>query len=107
MREVRAALKEQGKRRSVDIISLDILETNLRLWLKAASTVEELGILFDSDRGNKSKNPAIDVANASLRQVLAILQDYGLTAISRKRLERGEQKPDEDEGPLMDFFKGQ
>lgn len=106
MAAVKSTLEESGKGRNVDIISLDILSHHLKLWLQASECVAKMGVILESDRGNKSKNPAIDVANASLRQVLAILQDYGLTAISRKRLERGEQKADDEDAPLVEFFKG-
>lgn len=105
MAAVRKVMKDRDRSGAADVISLDILENSLRQWLIALDVVERLGIVLESDRGNMSKNPAIDVANASLRQALAIMQDYGLTAISRKKLERGEAKT-EDDNPLVEFFEG-
>ena len=92
MDAVRAAVNSGGDMRPVDNVSLDILESHLKKWLMAEAEVERYGILLESDRGNMSKNPAIDVATAALRQALGIMQDYGLTAMSEKKLRRGDTK---------------
>ena len=103
MASVSKELKKQGKLRNVDKLSMDILESSLRKWLMAEKMVLELGILLPSDRGNMSKNPAIDVSIASLRQALGIMQDYGLTALSEKKLLRGETKGD-SKSPFAAFL---
>ena len=104
MAAIREAVESAGKMRPVDNVSLDILASHLKKWLMAEEEVERYGILLASDRGNMSKNPAIDVATASLRQALGIMQDYGLTAMSLKKLKRGEESETED-SPLAEFFK--
>lgn len=104
MDAIREAVEAFGKMRPVDNVSLDILESHLKKWLMAESEVERYGILLESDRGNMSKNPAIDVATAALRQALGIMQDYGLTAMSLKKLKRGEDVEQED-SPLAEFFR--
>lgn len=103
MASIRKELEKQGKLRDVDKLSLDILESSLTKWLMAEKEVKNLGILLPSDRGNMSKNPAIDVSIASLRQALGIMQDYGLTALSEKKLLRGETKGD-SKSPFADFL---
>lgn len=104
MDAIREAVDASGKMRPVDNVSLDILESHLKKWLMAEAEVERYGILLESDRGNMSKNPAIDVATAALRQALGIMQDYGLTAMSLKKLKRGEDVEQED-SPLAEFFR--
>lgn len=104
MDAIREAVDASGKMRPVDNVSLDILESHLKKWLMAEAEVERYGILLESDRGNMSKNPAIDVATAALRQALGIMQDYGLTAMSLKKLKRGEDVEQED-SPLVEFFR--
>ena len=104
MDAIREAVDASGKMRPVDNVSLDILESHLKKWLMAEAEVERYGILLESDRGNMSKNPAIDVATAALRQALGIMQDYGLTAMSLKKLKRGEDVEQED-SPLTEFFR--
>ena len=104
MTDIVAELERSGKMIDVDRISLDILACNLQKWRMAEAEVKNLGILLPSDRGNLSKNPAIDVANAALRQALSIMQEYGLTALSRKKLKRGEEDA-ADDSPLAGFLK--
>ena len=101
MLTIRAELNE--KMRDVDNLSLDIIEHHLRRWLMAEAKVAELGIVLPSDRGNMSKNPAIDVALASLRQAVGLMQDYGLTALSDKKLQRGEPK-EGAKSPFAEFL---
>ena len=106
MADIVRALEESGKLVDADRISLDILANSLQRWRSAEEVVKKLGILLPSDRGNMSKNPAIDVGNAALRQAMAIMQEYGLTALSRKKLKRGETT-EGDDSPLVGFFKNE
>ena len=104
MKDIVQELESSGKMKETDRISLDILACNLQKWRMAESEVAKMGILLPSDRGNMSKNPAIDVANAALRQAMAIMQDYGLTALSRKKLKKGEEK-EVGNSPLAEFLE--
>lgn len=104
MRAIIAELEAADRIKEVDGVALDILAGYLQQWKQAQKEVKKYGILLPSDRGNMSKNPAIDVCNTALRQALAIMQDYGLTAMSRKKLKRGEVD-DNDTSPLVDFLK--
>lgn len=106
MEAIEAELHDSGKMKDVDRLSLDILASNLQKWRSADAEVRNMGILLPSDRGNLSKNPAIDVANSALRQALSIMQEYGLTALSRKKLKRGEAEV-ADDSPLAGFLKGE
>ncbi|MBQ3961711.1 MAG: P27 family phage terminase small subunit [Muribaculaceae bacterium] len=102
-------LVETDRLKSGDIVAIDILASALQSW--RLSKLEELqyGITIINDRHNRVKNPAIDVGNASLRQAIGIMQDYGLTAMSRKKLERREKMDEEaeDDSPLANFFRNQ
>lgn len=96
-------IEASGKWKDSDIIAMDMMAADLEMWYRANDEVKKYGITIASDRGNRSKNPAIDVANISLRRVISMMGDYGLTALARKRLERGESK-DDDKSPLADFL---
>lgn len=104
MRAIIAELESTDRIKDVDSVSMDILAGYLQQWKRAEKEVKKYGILLPSDRGNMSKNPAIDVCNTALRQALAIMQEYGLTALSRKKLKRGEVES-ADTSPLADFLR--
>ena len=106
MERVLEQIKASGKDKPSDIIAMDILANDLQMWYQANEEVKQFGITFLNDKGRRTKNPAIDVANSSLRRAIGIMQDYGLTALSRKKLEKGEVQ-DEEHSPLEEFLLSQ
>ena len=98
------AIKDRKKFDDEDIIAMDILRYHLRNWRMAAEEVRNHGMLVTGGNGQLAKNPAYDVATTALKMALAIMQDYGLTAMSRKKLTKGEPDPNEPINPLEQFF---
>ena len=98
-------LKDSGRLREADMPTLEILAYNLNVWLKARDVVNEHGVTIMTSKGWLRKNPAVDVAKSAGAQALEILKDYGLTALARKKLERGESG--EDDSPLANYFRGE
>lgn len=97
-------LEMSGKLRPVDYAAMGLLAYHLDTLIAASRELAEKGVLLTSSKGNIRKNPAVDVANGATRQAMEIMQNYGLTALARKRLERGEVK-EEELSPLDQYFK--
>jgi phage terminase small subunit len=95
-----AEIKSSGRWRDVDMISMDILAASLEKWRKAEADIRSLGISIGTHA-----NPSVSVASQSLRLAMGIMQDYGLTALSKKKLTRGEPAP-EDDTPIESFLNG-
>lgn len=102
-------LVETDRLKGGDIVAIDILASALQTWRLSLAEVQKYGITLINDRHNRTKNPAIDVGNAALRQATGILQEYGFTAMSRKKLEKREKQDEEpeDDSPLANFLKNQ
>ena len=98
------AIKDRKKFDNEDIIAMDILRYHFQNWRMAAEEIQRQGMLIVGGNGQLAKNPAYDVATTSLKMALAIMQDYGLTAMSRKKLTKGEPDPNEPLNPLEQFF---
>ncbi len=100
------AIKDRKKFDDEDIIAMDILRYHLRNWRMAAEEVRNHGMLVTGGNGQLAKNPAYDVATTALKMALAIMQDYGLTAMSRKKLAKGEPDPNEPPDPFEKYMRG-
>lgn len=99
-------LIESNRIKDVDIVAIDILAESLQTWRLSQKEVSEYGITIINDRKNRQKNPAIDVGKSALRQAVEILQEYGVTALSRLKLEKREKENDgqEESSPLADYL---
>lgn len=91
MAAVVAEVKSRGKWRDVDMIAMDILAASLHRWRMAERDIREMGVAIGSHQ-----NPSVGVATSSLRTAMGIMQDYGLTQLSLKKLTKGEPEPEED-----------
>ena len=100
---VQAELEKTGKMEAVDCIAIDMLASYLQEWLQCEEIFIRDGALYDSDRGNKSPNPAEAMMNRAKVQAQAIMREYGLTALSRKKLNKGEET-DDYAPPILDFL---
>jgi P27 family predicted phage terminase small subunit len=104
MAAVRAKLEAAGKWEDVDIAALEMLRLNLDLMNQAKETIDEEGLFLLSDRGNKAAHPAVRMFKEFQGKAVEIMKDYGLTALSRKKLDRGDP-PKEEPSPLEEFLK--
>lgn len=105
MKAVIDTLKKRGGLVDTDWAQLDTMAWNYWLWQKCRDEVVESGIMIDGSTGNKVKNPAIDAANAAIRQANSIAEAYGLTPMSKKKLAKGDPEPTDD-SPLAEWLKG-
>lgn len=104
MNAVETKLRADGKWEDVDIAALEMLRLNLDLMNQAKETIDSEGMFVMSDRGNMAAHPAVRMFKEFQGKAVEIMKDYGLTALSRKKLERGEPPKDEP-SPLEEFLK--
>lgn len=105
MASVVDALNSRGGVLETDWVHLDTMAWNYWLWTECKKAVMKDGIMIVGSTMNMVKNPAIDAANAAIRQANSIAEAYGLTPMSRKKLTKGEPEKTEDASPLAEFFK--
>ena len=105
MASVVDALNSRGGVLETDWVHLDTMAWNYWLWTECKKAVMKDGIMIAGSTMNMVKNPAIDAANAAIRQANSIAEAYGLTPMSRKKLTKGEPEKTEDTSPLAEFFR--
>lgn len=105
MASVVDALNSRGGVLDTDWVHLDTMAWNYWLWTECKKVVMKDGIMIVGSTMNMVKNPAIDAANAAIRQANSIAEAYGLTPMSRKKLTKGEAKDGDDTSPLAEFFR--
>ena len=105
MQSIIDILTERGGVQSTDWVQLDTMAWNYWLWQQCKSCVLKDGVMIVGSTMNMVKNPAIDAANAAIRQANSIAEAYGLTPMSRKKLTKGEVKDGDDTSPLTEFFR--
>lgn len=104
MASVVDALNSRGGVLETDWVHLDTMAWNYWLWTECKKVVMKEGIMTVGSTMNMVKNPAIDAANAAIRQANSIAEAYGLTPMSRKKLTKGDPEPTED-SPLAAWLK--
>ena len=104
MQSVIDALTERGGVQDTDWVQLDTMGWNYWLWQQFKKCVLKDGVMIVGSTMNMVKNPAIDAANAAIRQANSIAEAYGLTPMSRKKLTKGDPEPTED-SPLAAWLK--
>lgn len=104
MKSIISTLEEENYLKNVDNASLDLLATNLNIIFDAKEILDKEGIVCVNKVGTPIPHPAVKIMNDAQRKALEIMREYGLTALARKRLTRGESK-EEDVSPLMNFLQ--
>ena len=103
MKSIQSTLEEENYLKNVDQASLDLLATNLEIIFSAKEFIDKDGIVSYNGNGTPMPHPAVKIMNDAQRKALEIMREYGLTALARKRLTRGEPEK-EEESPLMNFL---
>lgn len=104
MEEVIACLCERGKMTDSDRQSMKTLAMWLNVRNEAEENVLKNGVTITTAKGWVRKNPALEAMSNAQTHITNVLNAYGLTAMSRKRLERGEEPAEESE--LASFLSG-
>ena len=97
-------LKARGKMTDSDWTSMDTLARWLNVRSEAEANVLEHGVTITTAKGWVRKNPALEAMSNAQTHITNILNAYGLTAMSRKRLERGEEH--EEPSELAAYLSG-
>lgn len=103
MEGVLAKLEEKGIMEYVDTAALNMLARNYSMFIKASRQVEKDGMMITNNKGNLEAHPMIKVAKDAQTQAMKVMQEFGLTAKSRKKLPELENK--EEDSPLVQFAK--
>lgn len=95
MKTVLAKLEENGILENVDSAALTMLARNYSTFIRASKQLEKDGITYMSDRNNIQPHPAIKIANDAQSKAMKVMEEFGLTAKSRKKLkiEKDEDSP--------------
>mgnify|MGYP001079900939 CR=1 FL=1 len=102
MKSITSTLEEENYLKNVDNASLDLLATNLNIIFE--EILDKDGIVSYNNNGTPMSHPAVKIMNDAQRKALEIMREYGLTALARKRLTRGEPEK-EEVSPLMNFLQ--
>ena len=100
MASVVDALNSRGGVLETDWVHLDTMAWNYWLWTECKKAVMKDGIMIVGSTMNMVKNPAIDAANAAIRQANSIAEAYGLTPMSRKKLTKEQKKATKEQKKL-------
>lgn len=103
MNQVVQALQDNGQLENIDTAAIDMLAVNLNIIYTASNLIETDGVISTNDKGQSVPHPAIKILNDAQRKAMEIMKDYGLTALARKKLNKGVTEQ-EEESPLMQFF---
>ena len=91
---------------TVDIGALTMLCNNYDTYLKCAKILRDEGYFSVNGVGATVPHPAIRIMTDAQRISLRIVQEFGLTSLSRKRLKKKTATEEEQElSPLESFVK--
>lgn len=101
MKNVLQKLEDNGILENVDSAALTMLARNYSMFIKATKQVEREGLTVKSDRQNIAPHPAIKIANDAQSKAIKVMEEFGLTAKSRKKLKIEK----EESSPFEEFVK--
>ena len=94
-------LYQLGVMTELDTIAFEVLITTWLRWCNANELIKTNGLLIVGQNGILQRNPAIKIADDSLKNLEKLLSDFGATPSSRARVKANPQ-PEIDE--LERFF---
>jgi P27 family predicted phage terminase small subunit len=86
MKTVLTELKENEILENVDFAALDMLAINYSIFIEATDILNKEGLTVLSDRNNIAPHPLIKVAKDAQSSCMKVMKDFGLTALSRKKI---------------------
>lgn len=95
-------LRGSGDLENVDSASLLMLAENYEMFLKVSQELKSSGLTFTSDRGNISLNPLVKIWKDSQILCQSIMDSYGLTVKSRRKLDK--DSDNDSDSPLTQFL---
>lgn len=90
---VTTELIREGVLTVTDLHNVEAFCTSYSNWRKAQQEIDKHGITVEGAMGGLQKNPAVTVANESLRQIVTFGSLLGLDPSSRSRLMGAAKKP--------------
>ena len=80
--------------------SLEMLETNYRIFLQSKSQIEKEGITIKEFRGATKPHPCLLIQKDAMNMMLKILTQFGMTSYSKSKLKH--IKEEETDVNLLD-----
>lgn len=103
--EVISYLKEEDLIKTVDSASLNILCYYYEVFTEVSNRIIKDGYLVEKQNGDVVENPLAKKLNDIEIQLFKILQEYGLTPLSRKKLKIEADK--QEDSPLAKFLNNE
>ena len=95
-RRICPQLKRMGVLTKIDRTALGAFCKAYSRWLKAERELEKIGELIKSPSGYSIQNPWLAISNKSMKQMLEIMREFGMSPASRAGL-HVEKQPDADD----------
>jgi len=86
-RRVARTLADAGVLTEVDRAALLAYCVSYQRWVDAERQVAEKGVVLKTVNGNIIENPYLSVAKRAMRDMLAAMQQFGMTPASRSRVQ--------------------
>ncbi|KRN27739.1 hypothetical protein IV38_GL001953 [Lactobacillus selangorensis] len=89
-------LKGNGLLRNIDRYELELFVKNYSAYRSAEKALQKFGAVYENDKGNLQKNPAMNVLDTTTKSMKSLASDLGLNFNSRAEM-LSNRKPDDDE----------
>lgn len=86
MAEIVAQIENAQQLTKADRLNMDILERNIYKYLQAEKFIYENDIVLFNSASTAYENPANHISAVCLAKIMEIATQYGITALSRKKL---------------------
>lgn len=94
---------KEGKLNNLDQVAIYMLANNFNTYLECEEHIKEEGLIFISDRGNKSLSPYAIQQKVVQSQIAVLLKELGLTLSSRNKMKLIANEV--EESPLANFIR--
>ena len=106
IKKLKEQLQERGILDSIDEMALTLIENTHRQYIEASNYLTENGSIIEvtTNSGVITKaHPFVKIALDAQKELLKLLQEFGCTSSSRKKVKDSVVK--EDSTPLAEFLK--
>lgn len=103
-RRIAPELATLGLMTRVDRTALAAYCQTYARWIDAENQITEFGTVVKAPSGYPMQSPYLAIANKALQQMKGFLTEFGMTPVSRARVDS--KGPSGDEDPADEFFTG-
>jgi len=85
--DLKKILQDKGNYKDSDMLMIDKLPFALWVIQEAEKSITDDGVIIENNKGEKRKNPAVEVHALYLNKVREYMQMLGLTPRERRKME--------------------